>query len=57
MILEVASKVVIRDLFKKCRYLALRDMVSGYSGDGSIVGLDSLGSLFQSQWFYESMIL
>lgn len=57
MILEVASKMVIRDPFKKCRYLALRDMASQYSGDGSMVGLDRLRSLFQSQWFYESMIL
>jgi len=59
MILEMAiiGKVIIRDPFKKRGYLALRDMVSGHSGDGSMVGLDSLRGLFQSQWFYDSMIL
>lgn len=34
---------------------AVRDVVSGYSGDGLIVGLDYLSGLFHR--FYDSMVL
>jgi len=32
---------------EKCVDVALRDMVSGHGGDGSIIGLGELGDLFQ----------
>ena len=34
-------------VYKKCVDVALRDIVSGHSGDGLIVGLDDLSGLFQ----------
>ena len=35
------------EVFKKCADVALRDVVSGHSGDGLRVGLDDLSGLFQ----------
>jgi len=35
------------EVFKKCGDVALRDVVSGHGGDGSVVGPDDLSSLFQ----------
>lgn len=35
------------EVFKQHRNVALRGIVSGYGGDGSVVGLNDLGSLFQ----------
>lgn len=35
------------EVFKQHRNVALRGIVSGYGGDGSAVGLNDLGSLFQ----------
>ena len=35
------------EVFKKRADVALRDMVSGHGGDGSMVGLNDLDGLFQ----------
>ena len=35
------------EVFKKHGGVELRDMVSGHGGDGLVVGLDGLSSLFQ----------
>ena len=35
------------EVFKECGDVALRDVVSGYGGDGLMVGLDDLSGLFQ----------
>ena len=34
------------EVFKKCEDLALRAVVSGHGGDGLVVGLGHLSSLF-----------
>jgi len=38
---------VVESASKDCAHLALRNMVSGHSGDGLMVGLDDLSGLFQ----------
>ena len=38
---------VVESVSKDCAHLALRNMVSGHSGDGLMVGLDDLSGLFQ----------
>jgi len=35
-------------VFQNCGDVALRDMVSGHGGDGSMVGLNDLSDLFQT---------
>lgn len=49
------------EVFKKCGDEALSNIIGplslGQGGDELIVGLDSLTSLFQRQWFYDSMII
>ena len=35
------------ELIKNCGDVTLRDMVSGHGGDGLIIGLNDLSSLFQ----------
>lgn len=42
------------EVFKKCADMALRDMVSGRDGDGYMVGLGDLRSIFKP-WFYDSI--
>ena len=36
------------EVFKKCVDVALKDVVSGHSGGGLVVGLGDLRGLFQS---------
>ena len=36
------------ETFRNCEDVALREMVSGHGGDGLMVGLDDVRSLFQS---------
>ena len=35
------------EVFKKCTEVALRDVISGFSGYGLVVGLDDLRGPFQ----------
>ena len=44
------------EIFKKCVGVSLRDMVSGHSENGFVVGLDDLRGLSQLCLFYDSMI-
>mgnify|MGYP001858688982 CR=1 FL=1 len=35
------------EMFKKCGDVALRNMISGHGGDGSMIGLNDLSGIFQ----------
>jgi len=43
---RVVVESLFLEVFKKCRDVAMREMVSGHGGDGLTVGLDNLRGLF-----------
>ena len=43
------------EVFKNCRDVALRDVVSGHGGDGLGLDLDGLSGLFQPKQCYDSI--